>query len=62
MTSSIVSHRRRPAPLGWHGPRPKPSTAFRCGDLVMQRLEAAILILLGTAVQHALESTNLFHA
>ena len=32
------------------------------GDLVIEGVETAILILLGTAVEHALESTNPVHA
>jgi hypothetical protein len=32
------------------------------GDLVKQSMETPILILLGTAVEHALESTNPIHA
>ena len=32
------------------------------GDLVIDGMEAAILVLLGTAVEHALESTNPVHA
>jgi hypothetical protein len=32
------------------------------GDLVIEGMETAILVLLSTAVEHALESTNLAHA
>ena len=41
---------------------PGPANDVAAGDLVIQSVEAAIPVLLGTAVEHALESTNLTHA
>ena len=41
---------------------PSPPEHVAAGDLVMEGVEAAILVLLGTAVEHALESTNPVHA
>jgi hypothetical protein len=41
---------------------PSPPEHVAAGDLVIQGVEAAIRILLSTAVEHALESTNLAHA
>lgn len=41
---------------------PGPAHDVAAGDLVIQSVEAAIPVLLGTAVQHALESTNPVHA
>jgi hypothetical protein len=41
---------------------PRPVHDVAAGDLVMQGMKTAILILLGTAVEHALESTNPVHA
>ena len=40
---------------------PGPPEHVAAGDLVIERVEAAILVLLGTAVEHALESTNPIH-
>src|SRR5271166_6854553 len=40
---------------------PGPAHDVAAGDLVTQGVEAAIPILLGTAVKHALESTNPIH-
>jgi hypothetical protein len=41
---------------------PRPAHDVAAGDLVKQSVETAIPILLGTAVEHALESTNTIHA
>src|ERR1700739_1027842 len=41
---------------------PSPPEHVAAGDLVIQGVETTILILLGTAVEHALESTNPVHA
>ena len=41
---------------------PSPLQYVAAGDLVEQGVEAAVPILLGTAVEHALESTNAVHA
>jgi hypothetical protein len=41
---------------------PGPQHDVAAGDLVEQGMEAAIPILLGTAVEHALESTDTVHA
>ena len=41
---------------------PSPPEHVAAGDLVIEGVEAAILVLLGTAVEHALESTNPVHA
>lgn len=41
---------------------PDPQHDVAAGDLVEEGVEAAIPILLGTAVEHALESTNTIHA
>jgi hypothetical protein len=40
---------------------PSPPEHVAAGDLVIEGVEAAILVLLGTAVEHALESTNPIH-
>ena len=40
---------------------PGPAHDVAAGDLVIQSMEAAVPILLGTAVEHALESTNPVH-
>jgi hypothetical protein len=37
---------------------PSPAHDVVAGDLVIQGVETATLVLLGTAVEHALESTN----
>src|SRR5436305_15327195 len=41
---------------------PSPPEHVAAGDLVIQGMEAAILVLLSAAVKHALESTNPIHA
>jgi hypothetical protein len=41
---------------------PGPPEHVAAGDLVIEGVEAAIPILLSTAVEHALESTNPVHA
>jgi hypothetical protein len=41
---------------------PGPPEHVAAGDLVIEGMEAAIPILLSTAVEHALESTNPVHA
>src|ERR1039458_3299615 len=41
---------------------PGPAHDVAAGDLVTQGMEAAILVLLSAAVEHALESTNPVHA
>ncbi|MDQ2759022.1 MAG: hypothetical protein M3Y17_00925, partial [Actinomycetota bacterium] len=41
---------------------PSPLEHVAAGDLVIEGVETTILILLSTAVEHALESTNPVHA
>jgi hypothetical protein len=41
---------------------PSPPEHVAAGDLVVKGMEAAILVLLSAAVEHALESTNPVHA
>src|SRR5688572_30794298 len=41
---------------------PRPAHDVAAGDLVKQSVETAVPILLSTAVEHALESTNAIHA
>ena len=41
---------------------PSPPEHVAAGDLVIEGMEAAILVLLSTAVEHTLESTNPVHA
>jgi hypothetical protein len=41
---------------------PSPLQDIAAGDLVKEGMEAAVPILFGTAVKHALESTNTIHA
>jgi len=41
---------------------PSPAHDVAAGDLVKEGVETAVPILLGTAVEHALESTNTIHA
>jgi hypothetical protein len=41
---------------------PSPPEHIAAGDLVIEGMETAILILLSAAVKHALESTNPAHA
>jgi hypothetical protein len=41
---------------------PSPPEHVAAGDLVKESVKAAVPILLGTAVEHALESTNTIHA
>ena len=67
-----TSRRRRRMIRGWGaghladrrvpGLAPSLPEHIAAGDLVIEGVEAAILVLLGTAVQHALESTNPVHA
>jgi len=40
---------------------PGPPEHVAAGDLVIEGMETAIAVLLGTAVEHALESTNPIH-
>jgi hypothetical protein len=40
---------------------PRPLQDVAAGDLVQEHVETTIPILLGTAVQHALEGTNTVH-
>ena len=57
----IGHHRLRGHPVGGHAD-PRPPQDVAAGDMVVEGVEPTRRIMLGTAVEHALERSNLVHA